>query len=133
MVSSTKKQTNRTTAKSSTSEEVQEVPLIVETYFPHFTEKNTMSTIKLLTGMAAIGAIAMLFLPSPSQASFIPTSVFSPCRKYNNCTMLRERLNTFQGQFGTKPALEYCRAKYGSEATVEWKFFMRWCATPEQF
>jgi hypothetical protein len=88
-----------------------------------------MLSTKLITGMAVISATV---IPSPSQASFIPSSVISPCHQYNNCTMIRERLNTFQGHFGTKPALEYCRAKYGSEATVEWKFFMRWCATPYQ-
>jgi hypothetical protein len=47
----------------------------------------------------------------------------------DNCIYLQERVNIFQGLGKSKPALEYCRQKYGSDATVVWKLGLRWCAT----
>jgi hypothetical protein len=55
-----------------------------------------------------------------------------PCNKFSNCIMLRERVHIFQGLGNSRSAINYCRAKYGNEATVEWKFGLRWCATPYQ-
>jgi hypothetical protein len=47
----------------------------------------------------------------------------------NNCIYLQERVNIFQGLGKSKSALEYCRQKYGRDATVVWKLGLRWCAT----
>jgi hypothetical protein len=47
----------------------------------------------------------------------------------NNCIYLQERVNIFQGLGKSKSAIEYCRQKYGSDATVVWKLGLRWCAT----
>jgi hypothetical protein len=50
---------------------------------------------------------------------------------YNNCILLHERINLFQGLRGSKPALQYCREKYGNDAFVVWRLGLRWCATPD--
>jgi hypothetical protein len=47
----------------------------------------------------------------------------------NNCIYLQERINIFQGLGKSKSAIEYCRQKYGNDATVVWKLGLRWCAT----
>jgi hypothetical protein len=49
----------------------------------------------------------------------------------NSCILLHERINLFQGLRGSKPALQYCQEKYGSNATVVWRLGLRWCATPD--
>jgi hypothetical protein len=50
----------------------------------------------------------------------------------NSCILLHERINLFQGLRGSKPALQYCREKYGSNASVVWRLGLRWCATPDE-
>jgi hypothetical protein len=88
----------------------------------------------LLIAMAL--SLPVTFLPAKqTNAGSVPRTppILWDCARYNTCTtMLRERVNIFQGLGKSKPAIDYCRAKYGNEATVEWKFGFRWCATPYQ-
>lgn len=50
----------------------------------------------------------------------------------NSCILIHERVNLFQGLRGSQPALQYCREKYGSNASVVWRLGLRWCATPDE-
>jgi hypothetical protein len=86
-----------------------------------------------IAAVVTIGLTAVSPLTTPAMAKTFPgsSSVVMPCYG-TNCVTLRERLNIFQGLGKSKPAIDYCREKYGNEATVEWWLGLRWCATPFQ-
>jgi hypothetical protein len=93
--------------------------------------------------IVAVGsAIALPTVAVPAHAGTFPgwggiVGDTLPCqpslsRFSNSCILLHERINLFQGLRGSKPALQYCREKYGSNASVVWRLGMRWCATPDE-
>lgn len=92
-------------------------------------------------GLAAISIMFLSSTPS-AQAGAFPgwgqvTQDTMPCNPYlsqykNSCILLHERINLFQGLRGSKPAIQYCREKYGSNASVVWRLGLRWCATPDE-
>jgi hypothetical protein len=77
-------------------------------------------------GLATVSTPAMAWT-FPGSSTFV-----KPCYGTLNCVTFRERLHILQGLGKSKPAIDYCREKYGNEATVEWRFGLRWCATPFQ-
>jgi hypothetical protein len=90
------------------------------------------------TKLFAIGLAAASIVSPPAHAGTFPflgkiIQDTLPCVDplgRNNCIYLQERVNIFQGSLGSKSAIEYCRKKYGNDATVVWKLGLRWCATP---
>jgi hypothetical protein len=99
-----------------------------------FHKKIDMTQKALVIALVASGSLGLAATSSPAMAWTFPGSstFIQPCYGTLNCVTYRERLNLFQGLGKSKSAIDYCREKYGNEATVQWRFGVRWCATPFQ-